>query len=167
MKVIGTPLAIAAAFAAGVGWVMTGEGLGRSDGSASSVQSLSAFASEQDNLYAQFTLCGHSARVNCVVDGDTFWFRGEKIRVADIDAPEISEPHCNAERQIGEVTRDRLLDMLNGGAFSFATVERDKDRYGRKLRTVWRSDLSLGEQLVVEGLAARWNAPRRNWCARD
>jgi len=167
MKVIGTPLAVAAALAAVVGWVMTDEWLGRSDGSASSIQSLSVFASGQDGLYAQFTLCGHSPRVNCVVDGDTFWFRGVKIRIADINAPEISEPRCNAERQIGALARDRLLDMLNGGAFSSATVERDEDRYGRKLRTVWRSGLSLGEQLVGEGLASRWNAPRRNWCARD
>ena len=167
MKIVGTPLAVAAALTAGVGLVMTGKGLGRSDSSASSVQSLSAFASEQDILYAQFALCGHSARVNCVVDGDTFWFRGEKIRIADIDAPEISEPRCNAERQVGEVARDRLLDMLNDGAFSLSTAERDKDRYGRNVRTVWRSDISLGEQLVVEGLVARWNAPRRNWCARD
>lgn len=167
MKIIGTPLAVAAALTAGVGLVMTGKGLGRSDGSASSAQSFSVVASEQDSLYAQFTLCGPSARVNCVVDGDTFWFRGEKIRIADIDAPEISEPRCNAERQVGEVARDRLLGMLNDGAFSLSKVGRDKDRYGRKLRTVWRSDLSLGEQLVVAGLAARWNAPRRNWCARD
>ena len=167
MKIVGTPLAVAAAVAAGVGWVMTGEGLGRSHRPASSVQSFSILASEQDGLYAQFTLCEHSARVNCVVDGDTFWFRGEKIRIADIDAPETSEPRCNAERQVGQVARDRLLDMLNDGAFSFSTVGRDKDRYGRMLRTVWRSNISFGEQLVVDGLAARWNAPRRNWCAHD
>lgn len=167
MKVIGTPLAVAVAFAIGVGWVMSDEGLGRADGLASPVQPLFSFATDRDNLVARFTHCGGAARVNCVVDGDTFWFRGEKIRIADIDAPEISEPRCDAERQVGEVASDRLLDMLNDGAFSFATVERDEDRYGRKLRTVWRSDLSLGEQLVGEGLASRWNAPRRNWCARD
>jgi len=44
MKIVGTPLAVAAALAAGVGWVITGEGLGRSDRPGSSVQSLSAFA---------------------------------------------------------------------------------------------------------------------------
>lgn len=61
MKIVGTPLAVAAAVAAGVGWVMTGEGLGRSHRPASSVQSFSILASEQDGLYAQFTLCEHSA----------------------------------------------------------------------------------------------------------
>jgi endonuclease YncB( thermonuclease family) len=37
---------------------------------------------------AYFSLCGPSGGDNCVIDGDTFHFRGEKIRIADIDAPE-------------------------------------------------------------------------------
>jgi micrococcal nuclease len=40
-------------------------------------------------------------RRTCVVDGDTFWLEGEKIRIADIDTPEISEPKCDAEYQLG------------------------------------------------------------------
>jgi endonuclease YncB( thermonuclease family) len=36
-----------------------------------------------------------------VVDGDTFWFRGEKIRIADIDTPELSPPRCERERERG------------------------------------------------------------------
>ncbi len=43
---------------------------------------------------ARFSLCDGPVRVNCVVDGDTFWFRGDKIRIADIDAPEIVSPRC-------------------------------------------------------------------------
>nr|MDX8317342.1 thermonuclease family protein [Agrobacterium rosae] len=34
-----------------------------------------------------FSICGSGQRITCVVDGDTFWFRGEKIRIADIDTP--------------------------------------------------------------------------------
>lgn len=41
-------------------------------------------------LEARFGLCDGPVRVNCVVDGDTLWFRGDKIRIADIDAPEIT-----------------------------------------------------------------------------
>jgi endonuclease YncB( thermonuclease family) len=29
-----------------------------------------------------------------VVDGDTFWYQGTKIRIADINAPEVSHPGC-------------------------------------------------------------------------
>jgi micrococcal nuclease len=112
----------------------------------------------------QFTLCDGSVRVNCVVDGDTFWFRGEKIRIADIDTPEIVSPRCAQERHLGEVARDRLLILLNLGPFNIQSDGRNTDRYGRKLRIVSRSGKSIGEQLVEEGVARRWNSPRRNWC---
>lgn len=121
----------------------------------------------EDWLEARFVLCDGPVRVNCVVDGDTFWFRGDKIRIADIDAPEIFSPHCHDERSIGEASRDRLLELLNGGSFTLVAGRRDTDRFGRKLRTVTRHGRSLGEMLVEEGLARRWNAPRRDWCATD
>ncbi|WP_320202129.1 thermonuclease family protein (plasmid) [Agrobacterium sp. rho-13.3] len=118
-----------------------------------------------DALAERFALCDETSRVDCVVDGDTIWFRSEKIRIADIDAPEIFSPHCRDERSIGEASRDRLLELLNGGSFTLVAGWRDTDRFGRKLRTVTRHGRSLGEMLVEEGLARRWNAPRRNWCA--
>ncbi|WP_051346750.1 hypothetical protein [Bradyrhizobium sp. th.b2] len=74
-----------------------------------------------DTLRARFTLCDGPIRVNCVVDGDTFWFRGDKIRIADIGAPEIFTPHCRDERQAGEIARDRLLVLLNAGSFTLVS----------------------------------------------
>lgn len=116
---------------------------------------------------ATFPLCEGPIRKNCVVDGDTIWFRGDKIRIADIDAPEISSPNCEDEKVVGEIARDRLVELLNAGGFSLRSGWRDTDRYGRMLRTVTRKEKSLGEMLVEEGLAQRWNAPRRDWCMRD
>lgn len=113
----------------------------------------------------RFTLCIGPVRVNCVADGDTFWFKGDKIRIADIDAPEISAPHCEDEKIVGEIARDRLLELLNAGGFSLQSGWRDTDRYGRKLRIVTRGNRSLGEMLVEEGLPRRWGEPRRNWCS--
>lgn len=49
---------------------------------------------------AQFSICG-SVRRTCVVDGDTFWLDGVKIRIADIDTPEIGQPQCDREYQLG------------------------------------------------------------------
>ncbi|PZR94773.1 MAG: nuclease [Stutzerimonas stutzeri] len=118
-----------------------------------------------DMYEARFALCDGPVRANCVVDGDTFWFRGDKIRIADIDAPEIVSPRCPDERHAGELARERLVVLLNAGAFSLASGRRDKDRYGRKLRKVERAGRSIGEMLVGEGLARRWDEPRRDWCA--
>lgn len=55
-------------------------------------------APRQDILSALFPICGDGPRVTCVVDGDTFWHQGVKIRIADIDTPELSPPRCEAER---------------------------------------------------------------------
>lgn len=110
-------------------------------------------------------LCSGWPRVNCVIDGDTIWYRGEKIRIADINAPETHDPHCTYEADLGRRATDRLIQLLNAGPFEIVSAgERDEDRYGRKLRFIERNGHSLGQTLVSEGLAERWQGYRRNWC---
>ena len=100
-----------------------------------------------------------------MVDGDTIWLDGVKIRVADIDTPEISSPRCDAEYALGIKARDRLVVLLNGGEFALEPIgNRDEDRYGRKLRVIVRRGRSLGDQLVSEGLARTWTGRREPWC---
>lgn len=112
----------------------------------------------------RFAVCG-ALRQTCVVDGDTFWLEGEKIRIADIDTPEISEPRCASEYARGIRARDRLVVLLNQGPIELAPIgDRDRDRYGRKLRVVSRGGASLGDQLVGEGLARTWTGRRQPWC---
>ncbi|AOL24794.1 Endonuclease YncB, thermonuclease family [Erythrobacter litoralis] len=115
---------------------------------------------------AFFPICAGSRRVTCVVDGDTIWYRGTKIRIADIDAPEVSRPSCPREAALGERATRRLQELLNAGEFTLAPSPsgRETDRYGRALRVVLRDGKSLGEALVREGLAMRWGGPRREWC---
>lgn len=124
-----------------------------------------ASAAPPDTAQARFELCAPGPRVTCVVDGDTFWLEGEKIRIADIDTPEISEPKCDAEYQLGMKATHRLRDLLNEGAFEVRPIgNRDEDRFGRKLRVVVRGGQSLGDQLVSEGLARTWTGRRQPWC---
>ena len=124
----------------------------------------SATALTGSNLAAQFAPCGSGKRVTCIVDGDTFWLSGTKIRIADINTPETSRPDCPAERELGERATRRMAQLLNAAPFALVREGRDEDRYGRKLRVVEREGQSLGDQLVREGLAERWNGRRRNWC---
>lgn len=113
-------------------------------------------------LAALLTICAPGPRDNCVVDGDTWWQGGEKLRLADIDAPEIGSPKCEAERRLGERAKARLLELLNSGE---VTIERQgRDRYGRTLAVVTIDGRSVGAQLIAEGLARRWDGARRSWC---
>ena len=121
-------------------------------------------ASAEARTTHSFAVCG-MVRRTCVVDGDTIWLEGLKIRIADIDTPEISQPRCDYEYDLGIKARDRLVVLLNQGEFSAVpTGNRDEDQYGRKLRVLMRDGRSIGDQLVAEGLARTWSGRREPWC---
>lgn len=113
---------------------------------------------------ATFALCAPGPRNTCVVDGDTFWLNGEKVRIADINAPETHGAACASEYARGLAATRRLIVLLNAGAFTLVPAERERDRYGRLLRRVERGGRSLGGQLVTEGLAEPWHGRRGSWC---
>ncbi len=113
---------------------------------------------------ATFDLCHTGGGWNCVVDGDTFYTEGVKVRIADIDTPETHPPRCADEARLGEAATTRLRALLGDGPFTLATIDRDEDRYGRKLRVVMRGGASLGDTLVAEGLARPYGGGRRSWC---
>jgi endonuclease YncB( thermonuclease family) len=99
-----------------------------------------------------------------VVDGDTIWLRGQKIRVADIDAPETHDFRCASEKALGDRATRRLHDLLESGPITLLPIDRDEDVYGRKLRIVQVNGKSVGDALVSEGLARWYGAGRRPWC---
>ncbi|WP_300376100.1 thermonuclease family protein [Henriciella sp.] len=114
---------------------------------------------------ASFQPCDGQQRLNCVVDGDTIWANGMKIRLTDIDAPEIFSPECDWEKLMGERASNRLLDLLNEGHVKLKkTSSRDSDKYGRLLRVATVNGHSVGDKLVAEGFARRWGDHRRSWC---
>ncbi len=128
--------------------------------------SMPSAAQPRDTIAAQFPLCTSSPRVTCVVDGDTIWLDGTKIRIADIDTPEVSRPRCPRAARLGELATLRMQALLNRGAFSLGAAPggHDEDRFGRKLCVVSRDGESLGAVLVRDGLARPWGGKRRSWC---
>lgn len=98
-----------------------------------------------------------------VIDGDTFDHGGERIRIADIDTPEV-RGECAEERALAARATERLRVLLAAAPFALERLGRDEDRYGRKLRVVVRGGRSIGDQLVSEGLARTWTGRREPWC---
>ncbi len=175
-------LAMLAAFAAGAGFSymadryglpMPGVALSRETSSGVKIEMVSpsvhfiktAPTTVQARDFKPYTLCSGAVRTHCVVDGDTLWHKGTKIRVADIDTPEVGDPKCSSEAALGAKATRRLLELVNAGPVDFqAWPGRDEDKYGRKLRVLVRDGRSLGDILVEEGLARTWTGRRQPWC---
>jgi endonuclease YncB( thermonuclease family) len=99
-----------------------------------------------------------------VVDGDTFYLGGQKVRIAGIDAPETHDYRCASELALGEQAAERLQALLNSGAVTMTSIDRDRDVYGRLLRNVAVNGSDVGGALISEGLAREYAGGRRPWC---
>lgn len=111
-------------------------------------------------LTVSLALCDAGPRHHCVHDGDTFWHEGEKVRIADIDTPELNG-QCASETRLAIAARNRLADLLDA---PYRVHRQGEDRYGRTLAIVTVNGRSVGDVLVSEGLARTWSGRREPWC---
>ena len=98
------------------------------------------------------------------MDGDTFWIEGQKVRIAGIDAPETHEYRCPAELALGNEATEMLRRLLNSGAVTMTSIDRDHDRYGRLLRNVSVNGQDVGEAMIGAGVAREYGGGRKPWC---
>lgn len=118
-----------------------------------------------------------------VIDGDTVAIRGQQanVRLVGFNAPEISSPACNAERQRGLQATNRLRTLL-GEAESIqfqrvacscrpGTEGTRECNYGRRCGVLSVDGTDVGRILIGEGLAVPYrcgatSCPPRpgNWC---
>ncbi len=117
-----------------------------------------------EGVRASFSYCKWGGGTNCVVDGDTFYIGGQKVRIAGIDAPETHDYRCGSELALGERAASQLQALLNSGAVTMTGIERDRDRYGRLLRNVAVGGQDVGEAMVSAGVAREYGRGRRGWC---
>lgn len=99
-----------------------------------------------------------------VHDGDTLnACDGERIRIENIDAPEVrGSPLCHPRRprrgwcdyEMGERSRDVLKAFLAGR--NVAITRTGIDRYGRTLARVSVNGVDAGDYLISRRLARPW-----------
>jgi len=98
-----------------------------------------------------------------VHDGDTIRCGGERVRIANIDAPELPDsPKCQDRRRsyawcdfgAGYAARDALRSFLTRGRVE--VIRQGYDRFWRTLATVTVNGNDAGEFLVSRGLARAW-----------
>lgn len=97
------------------------------------------------------SLYHYRARVTAVHDGDTctvdidlgmtIWKRAETVRLARINAPELS----GASARRGAASRDHLKELIEGKDIILATIRDKREKYGRYLGEIW---LKRGRGLV-------------------
>ncbi len=99
------------------------------------------------------------------IDGGSFLYRGNRIRLTDIDTPAVAG-QCPHETSLGRRAARRLDALLGAGPFQLEEGGgRDRDPQGRKLRIATRDGHSLGDTMVAEGLARPWTGRPLPWCA--
>lgn len=129
-----------------------------------SVEQRQESSSATIEVRASFGACHEGGGRNCVVDGDTIWLGGQKVRIAGIDAPETHEPRCPREAELGKTAAERLRALLNSGTVLATPAGRDKDSNGRLLRDVAVDGRDVGKALINEGLARAYGGRKRGWC---
>lgn len=97
---------------------------------------------------------GISGRVIAVKDGDTVHVvtakqQLVKIRLAEIDAPELKQPY-------GQKSKQALSDLCFGKDIVAVVV--DMDRYGRKVAHLYYRDIDINAEMVRQGMA--WAYPK-------
>ncbi|PTR06474.1 MULTISPECIES: thermonuclease family protein [unclassified Novosphingobium] len=106
-----------------------------------------------------------------VHDGDTIRCGVERVRLVNIDAPELAgSERCSPKSRrrlarsrnpawcdygLGKRSRDALAALVYHGITTIQPVGRD--RYGRLLARVMVNGQDAGAYLIARGLARRWN----------
>ena len=115
-----------------------------------------------------FTIVILLAAAFSTIDGDTINLDGERVRIANIDAPEIRHAKCGDELDLALEAKARLDELLRAGRIELLRGDpadgRIKDRYGRSLGLIMVDGRDVGEILIKEGYARRWTGRREPWC---
>jgi len=98
-----------------------------------------------------------------IIDGDTISIGGQRIRIANIDAPETHPSRCPEEARLGLAATQKLRELLRSGSVTMSGT--GHDQYGRELRYVQVDGQDVGETMIAAGLARSYSGGKKQgWC---
>lgn len=102
----------------------------------------------------------------CIVDGDTLWLDGVKIRLKNFDTPEPQSNICGGKYEVSLAHKasDRLVELLNSNAWTIEYFGKDSTQERRRLATIRLNGVDVGDILISERLARRWPNGPEFWC---
>ena len=111
--------------------------------------------------------------VSCY-DGDTCtvnitgigkeWGFNRKVRLLDIDTPELRGAACNKEKELAIIARTTLLQLLSNKKLTI-TLDKNKprDNFGRLLVQLHADNVNINKELLKLRVAKQYK-PNINWC---
>ena len=102
-------------------------------------------------------------------DGDTCYVtvdgKNNKIRLLELDTPEISKPKCDEELELGLKARDYINDLIvNASSIEFKTKYKE-DYFGRILSYLIIDGEDVSAKIVSNNLGVVYERNnKKDWC---
>ena len=102
-------------------------------------------------------------------DGDTCYITingiKKKIRLLDLDTPEISKPKCNAELELGIKARNYLNNLIANASIIEFKTEYLEDYFGRILSYLIIDGEDASSKIIKNQLGVVYNRKQKyDWC---
>ena len=102
-------------------------------------------------------------------DGDTCYVTVDgtktKIRLLELDTPEISKPKCDAELQLGLKARDYLNDLIDNATTIEFKTDYTEDYFGRILANLIVDGEDVSVKIVKNNLGVVYDRNnKQDWC---
>ena len=102
-------------------------------------------------------------------DGDTCYVtingQNKKIRLLELDTPEISKPKCDAELELGLKARDFVNDLIKNAEIIEFKTDYELDYFGRILSYLIIDGDDVSALLVKNGLGVVYKKDHKmDWC---
>ena len=102
-------------------------------------------------------------------DGDTCYamIHGNKakIRLLELDTPEISKPKCEAELELGLEARDYLNNLITNASSVEIKTEYEKDYFGRTLAHLIIDGEDASAKIRSNNLGVTYEkGNKKDWC---
>ena len=102
-------------------------------------------------------------------DGDTCYvtYKGneDKVRLLDLDTPEISNPKCDKEYKLGLEARDYINNLISEGESIEFETQYNRDFFDRILSYIIVDGKNISKQMVLNNLGVVYDKNnKKDWC---
>jgi micrococcal nuclease len=100
-----------------------------------------------------------------VIDGDTLVVNSERVRIANLDAPELSaHARCHVEAQRGYAAKNHAIKLVSIASTVDVYNRQGHDKYGRARAHVLIDGQDFGKRMIADGFARFWWGKGSSWC---